>query len=927
MVKLTDLFKRKAQQKVAPAPKPERAFDRFLQLQEEQADFLPEGKLSKEEQDEMLRQAFPVQKAALSDAQTGMHAMDEDFGFSQMRGLVTDAARSDDRIFRFYGKHSFLGWQILALLNQNWLIANACSIPADDAVRPGWKNVIKSESGEDLDSAELTNTTLKKYHLAEKCRQHAKNSRVFGVSYALFAIDGIDYSVPFNLDGVRPGSFKGISVIDPIWVTPQWSAGALNNPASPTFYEPTYYHINGLGRIHSSHLIKLVHEEVPDLLKPSYYFGGLSLSQELYERVYAAERTANEAPLLALTKRLLVVPTNLKALAAKPKLAWDLIKMLVFGRDNQGIYFTEEGEKSGVHQIDTSLSDLDAVIMSQYQLVAAIARIPAHKLLKTDPKGLNNNGEYTIKDYNQELQSLQEKALRPLIERANAVSMRADFPEIKGVKEIITEFNPIDMPTEQEKANVENLQAQAASTLVAAGILSPEEVRKALRAEKGGKYADIDPELPAEEVPEDLDMPDDENGPQTPGMDEDTWITVKPNGENGKGRPVKIDAQTGEIKAGMGGKFNGKHISQAHEQNAKNDRVEIITPGQKVNYKGLIFENKPRKEKQLSDYGRYEELGYSGAAALAYADGLVDEHNVDDDIAFLFPDTNKEQRKWIKNLAYSEWHHSESSDHPMKELNFYDLTGRKFFDEAGNFIDPVEYADRKISYHKEREKNFKSAREYQDEIFKKSPLSKVKNIIPPNSPEPKKRIGNVEIDGKEYKNVLVEKKERRYGSVYVIKDKEGNKLGEDVWIDDDKGLEYIGRGANEWNQYLKDIRERDTQEATAYKEIARKMLTSNVKIKSFFSAIAQRGSEMTRRGNIYIKWQKPRTKEVPEGVFRLVPKYKTFGSGDTAVSVENGLLLQQGQRGEWINVTEVDTLPNLDYGLLEKAAVGLLGKK
>ncbi len=570
MVKLTDLFKRKAQQKFAPSPKPERAFDRFLQLQEEQADILPEGKLSKAEQDEMLRQAFPVQKAALSDAQTGTHAMDEDFGFSQIRGLVTDAARSDDRIFRFYGKHSFLGWQILALLNQNWLIANACSIPADDAVRPGWKNVIKSESGEDLDSAELTNTTLKKYHLSEKCRQHAKNSRVFGVSYALFAIDGIDYSVPFNLDGVRPGSFKGISVIDPIWVTPQWSAGALNNPASPTFYEPTYYHINGLGRIHSSHLIKLVHEEVPDLLKPSYYFGGLSLSQELYERVYAAERTANEAPLLALTKRLLVVPTNLKALAAKPKLAWDLIKMLVFGRDNQGIYFTEEGEKSGVHQIDTSLSDLDAVIMSQYQLVAAIARIPAHKLLKTDPKGLNNNGDYTIKDYNQELQSLQEKALRPLIERANAVSMRADFPEIKGVKEIITEFNPIDMPTEQEKANVENLQAQAASTLVAAGILSPEEVRKALRAEKGGKYADIDPELPAEEVPEDLDMPDDENGPQTPGMDEDTWITVKPNGENGKGRPVKIDAQTGEIKAGMGGEFNGEHITQAHKEREDN---------------------------------------------------------------------------------------------------------------------------------------------------------------------------------------------------------------------------------------------------------------------------------------------------------------------------------------------------------------------
>lgn len=516
MVNIRNWFKKK-EQEPAPAPQQERAFDRFLELEEStRHTFVKEEKLSRQEQDAILKRAFPVQSTRLYDAQTGQFAMDSDLGFSQMHGLITEAGRADDRIFRFYGKHSFIGWQLCAMISQNWLVANACSIPADDAVRPGWKNIIKSVSGEDLDPAELTELTLKKYRLAEKCRQHAKNSRIFGVSYALLCIDGIDYSQPFNLDGVRPGSFKGISIIDPVWITPQWSAGALNNPASPDFYEPTYYQTNGAGRIHASHIIKLVHEEVPDLLKPSYYFGGLPLTQEIYERVYAAERTANEAPLLALTKRLLVVPTNLKALAAKPKIAWDLMKMLVFGRDNQGVYFTEEGEKNQVHQVDTSLSDFDAVIMSQYQLVAAIARIPAHKLLKTDPKGLNNNGEYTIKDYNQELQSLQEKALRPLIERVNGVVLRSDLSQLKGVKEVITEFNPIDMPTELEKAQVESQQAQAASAYVAAGILSPEEVRKALRAEKGGKYADIAEELPAEEMPEDLELPDDDGGQELP---------------------------------------------------------------------------------------------------------------------------------------------------------------------------------------------------------------------------------------------------------------------------------------------------------------------------------------------------------------------------------------------------------------------------
>ena len=48
-------------------------------------------------------------------------------------------------------------------------------------------------------------------------------------------------------------------------------------------------------------------------------------------------------------------------------------------------------------------------------------------------------------------------------------------------------------------------------------------------------------------------------------MDADKWITVKPNGEGKTGRPVLIDGETGEIKAGMGGKFNGQKISEARK--------------------------------------------------------------------------------------------------------------------------------------------------------------------------------------------------------------------------------------------------------------------------------------------------------------------------------------------------------------------------
>lgn len=64
-------------------------------------------------------------------------------------------------------------------------------------------------------------------------------------------------------------------------------------------------------------------------------------------------------------------------------------------------------------------------------------------------------------------------------------------------------------------------------------------------------------------------------------MDEAKWITVHPNGKDAKGRPALIESETGEVLGGMGGKFNGKHISAApnkgrneeHGAQAKIDRA------------------------------------------------------------------------------------------------------------------------------------------------------------------------------------------------------------------------------------------------------------------------------------------------------------------------------------------------------------------
>ena len=86
------------------------------------------------------------------------------------------------------------------------------------------------------------------------------------------------------------------------------------------------------------------------------------------------------------------------------------------------------------------------------------------------------------------------------------------------------------------------MQSQTAAQYVAAGILSPEEVRKALRSERGGRFADIDEGLPAEEIPEDLELPEDE-----PTLDE--WEESKhPRKDNGQFGPGIGGKETKEGK-------------------------------------------------------------------------------------------------------------------------------------------------------------------------------------------------------------------------------------------------------------------------------------------------------------------------------------------------------------------------------------------
>lgn len=472
-------------------------------------------------------------------------------------------------VYTFFAKHGFIGWQLCSMLAQHWLINRACRIPNEDALSSGWKLEWQKESDEEVPAEEKAKqdkillqaieTANQKFHVTEKALQFGVNRSIYGQALAYFEIEGEDPETPLNIDGIKPGSFKGISIVEPYWAFPDWGENSMT-PGTLNFYQPEFYTIGGK-RIHKSRLVTKPFVAVPDILKPSYYFGGIPLTQMIYERVYAAEKTANEVPELALTKRMLVVDANINDMIARPDAFISKANMLWRERNNKGVFYKNPQEN--VSQVDTNLSDLDNNVWTQYQLVAAVSSMPADRLLGTSPKGFQSTGEYERRTYAQTLQSsYQEICYREFLEKAHAIVLKSEF---NVSAPFLLNFNPIDTPTQAEKAQTQLTQANRDIALVSAGIISPDEARQALASDKESGYSNLSPEAPEPEMPdlEDLLGGNKEEGPE--GGENGG------NGENGAGTDAASDEwEENKHPRDDAGKFSSNSSGRVTERQEEN---------------------------------------------------------------------------------------------------------------------------------------------------------------------------------------------------------------------------------------------------------------------------------------------------------------------------------------------------------------------
>jgi phage-related protein (TIGR01555 family) len=382
---------------------------------------------------------------------------------------------------------SFIGYQAMGIIGQHWLVAKGCYQKGRDALRRGYD--ITRNDGEELstEDSKLIIAADKKYKVKKNMIRGVGMNNMFGIRHIMFknTDKNFDYSKPFNPDAFKNGKYAGISQIDPYWISPWLEAEDLNDPTSINFYDPEFWQVQGK-KIHKSHMVILIGEEVSDILKPSYRYGGVSIAQKVYERVYAAERTANEAPQLTMTKRLNVRKVDLEKAQANKARFINNLKAANEYRDNYGQMVIGTGEE--LHQLETSLSDLDSVITSQYEIVCSIFDIPASKLLGTGHNGFST-GETDEDYYISSLETLQGTDLEDI---ANAHYQRLIPSLFNESFDVEVVWKPLKVMSDKDLAEVNNLNSQTAVNEANIGAIDAVDERNRLIEDKNSGYSGME---------------------------------------------------------------------------------------------------------------------------------------------------------------------------------------------------------------------------------------------------------------------------------------------------------------------------------------------------------------------------------------------------------------------------------------------------
>ena len=311
----------------------------------------------------------------------------------------------------------------------------------------------------------------------------------------------------------KKGFLRGIKNIEPIWCYPAFYNA--NDPLKNDWYNPTRWFVQAK-ELHKTRLLTFVGREVPDLLKPAYAFGGLSLSQMAKPYIDNWLRTRQAVTDLVCSFSVSGIYTNMQAALTGEDggAVFDRIDMFNNTRSNRGAYALDRDTEE-FFNVSTPLSGLDHLQAQAQEQMSSVSGIPLIVLLGITPTGLNASSEGELRVFYDFIHAYQESFFRDKLKCVLDFIQLSLFGEIDP--SITFEFEPLWSLDEKAQAEVEEIEMRTNVGYADAGVVSPEEVRGVIIKKPDSEFAGLDPDDVPDLSEEEAEGFDPEAGPKGGG--------------------------------------------------------------------------------------------------------------------------------------------------------------------------------------------------------------------------------------------------------------------------------------------------------------------------------------------------------------------------------------------------------------------------
>ncbi len=387
---------------------------------------------------------------------------------------------------------------LTAMYRENWLTMRIIDMPSEDMTR-AWYRLSASLDG---DAVRALRRLEARHSVKQELTNALRWARLYGGSLALMVIRGEEDRLdrPLDMDLLLPDCFQGLLVLDRAQGI-QPSPELVSDLDDPDFGLPESYTVDldtEGGRsvtLHHSRVLRFVGRELPrtETVRENYW-GASEMEHIQDELLKRSAASANIAQLLFQAN-----VTTLKMSDFGDLLGYGTEEQrrgveYAMGLENRfrtsfGIQLLSRDDSFENHAYSfTGLSEIYEQFMMD---MAGAAEIPATKLFGRSPQGMNATGESDLRNYYDMISSLQERQLRPALEKllpVMAVSCWGFVPEDLGFV-----FEPVMTSSPAERAELVQKLSSDVIEAYKCGLLTREQAVDELksRGEELGVYTKV----------------------------------------------------------------------------------------------------------------------------------------------------------------------------------------------------------------------------------------------------------------------------------------------------------------------------------------------------------------------------------------------------------------------------------------------------